>query len=109
MKFEIGQQVSWVSQAGGRSREKSGKVVAIVLPNVRPHNFLFDAGNPDGRLLADTHILHPIDSSSLPRNEESYLVSVPGQTSKASPVLYWPRVSGLRQVDGSRPAPESAG
>lgn len=87
-KYKQGQKVAWVSQAGGIETLKSGIIVEVVPPNKHPKNIPI--------------IAHPYwDKSSsmnsyeesLPRSEESYLVSVGGLVGR--PKLYWPRTSSI--------------
>jgi Iap family predicted aminopeptidase len=88
MSFQVGDTVTWTSQAGGHSKTKVGEVVNIV---------------PKGSQLSwrgvqfkDTHRFR---HGGGPRNHESYLVSVPAKTSKGKPTLYWPVVKNLRKVE----------
>ena len=72
--FKLGDKVKWVSQAQGCAVKKVGHVVEVVAPGTyatKLHNCGFRKG-------------------------ESYLVEVPGKTSKAQPKLYWPVVSLLK-------------
>ena len=71
LRLKLGDQVHWISQAGGYTKEKSGTVSEIIPAGEEPRARLKDHG--------------------LPRSHESYIVAV-NQTN------YWPRVSGL-QVD----------
>jgi hypothetical protein len=72
----VGDEVSWVSQAGGHSKRKAGRVVQVVPPKAMPCKKFADA----------------LRSSGLPRKEESYVVQVGKK-------LYWPRVNLLSLVE----------
>ena len=74
----LGSLVEWDSQANGKARTKRGEIVEVV-PAERLPRSKFDRG------------------TCLPRDHESYVVRAEaiGRTGKR---LYWPRVSGLREV-----------
>lgn len=76
-KFQPGDTVAWTSQAGGKSKEKTGKVVAVVPANQSP------------RLFAPTGLRLKTDALMM-RNHESYLIQV-GKSKR----LYWPLVKYL--------------
>lgn len=81
MVFKLGDEVSWISQAGGHAKKKIGNVVEVI---------------PAGVSTLDSKFRMELDASSTPRKEESYIVCVdvkPG--SRAKPKYYWPRVSAL--------------
>ena len=80
--FQVGDTVTWTSQAGGKSKTKTGKVVIIV---------------PAGKLLGEIPLggfrfRHLTLFSS--RDHESYLVQV-GKSRR----LYWPLVKNLKRVE----------
>lgn len=80
-KFKEGDEVIWSSQAGGRLKEKVGEVVEVL---------------PAGKSILKSRFRHDLDASTLPRDEESYIVCVgPKPGSRAKPKYYWPRVSAL--------------
>lgn len=88
--FHVGDTVEWTSQAGGYSKTKKGKVIAVIPPNVDPFRMELDGKHyvlPDGQRI-------PYNSTTfgggMARNHESYVVSV--NDGKA---YYWPRVSSL--------------
>lgn len=93
--FKIGEQVAWSSQAGGFTATKIGEVVGIVPPNT-----YISAANMRGVVFSDTAdatLTKRFDGGK--RDHESYIVKLrPGLSEKSSPVLYWPRVKGLRAV-----------
>ncbi len=75
MNFKIGDTVTWTSQAGGRFKTKTGRIVEIIPVQGRPPKNLAQG--------------------ALPRGHESYVVdtqNVPG----CAPRLYWPRVNLLK-------------
>ena len=86
-KFKVGDKVFWESQAAASRTRKEGTVYDIVRGTYKP----------DPRHYSEYSVMFDGDGS--PRGHESYLIEVPGgKTAKASPRLYWPRVSQLRLV-----------
>lgn len=81
-KFQIGDTVTWTSQAGGNAKTKTGKVIAIVPANRDPRMVRIGDYNLSR--------LPPFSSS---RDHESYLVQV-GKSKR----LYWPLVKYLEKV-----------
>lgn len=81
--FQIGDTVTWTSQAGGKSKTKTGKVVAAVPAGKSGREYL-----PLGVGLSATRI--PSFNS---RDHESYLIQV-GKSKR----LYWPLVKYLEKV-----------
>lgn len=86
-EFKVGDKVTWVSQAGGYTKVKSGVVVEVVKPGGRPSREAFES-------------LYTGNGIGAPRMHQSYVVRVPGATSKAAGAVYWPRAASLQ------PAPE---
>ncbi|MDN7577451.1 hypothetical protein QZM25_33080 [Burkholderia contaminans] len=86
-EFKVGDKVTWVSQAGGHTKVKSGVVEEIVKPGARPSREAFES-------------LYTGNGIGAPRNHQSYVVRVPGATAKAAGAVYWPRAASLQ------PAPE---
>ena len=82
--FKVGDEAEWTSQAGGHTKTKQGKVVAVVPVLVRP--FTVARKHLEGR-----YNLHDIDGGLGMRRHESYLIDVKGR-------LYWPRVSALQRA-----------
>jgi hypothetical protein len=82
LRFNEGDEVTWSSQAGGRTKVKEG-VVAEVVPatcmSTRERFIALYKGNGVG--------MH--------RYHESYVVLVGKKA-------YWPRVGALKPVDGSK-------
>ena len=76
--FREGDYVTWTSQAAGRSKDKTGKIVEIVPPGQRAVSKLKDPGSP--------------------RKHVSYVVEVAGKTRAHTTKLYWPVVSKLRKL-----------
>jgi hypothetical protein len=84
-KFVIGDTVEWTSQSSGFTTTKRGTVVVIVPPKKEAWP-----------LIPKKHSL--MSEFWLPRDHESYLVSVP-QGGKRKPKVYWPVVSKLKKVE----------
>lgn len=82
--FSVGDTVTWTSQAGGRSKTKTGEVVAVV-PHRRPLHSL---------QMADTSWKMSHLGIYSMRDYESYLVQV-GKSKR----LYWPLVKYLEKVE----------
>lgn len=76
MQFKVGDSVIWTSQAGARSKTKTGIVVQVVPPR----------GYPDRAIYPSLHA-----SGGLCRRQESYVVMVGKKP-------YWPRVKHLKSV-----------
>lgn len=93
MDFQVGQVVEWQSQANGTTVTKRGEVLAVIAPNT------YMCGSDLIQILGFDY-KRRFNVSSLgwgdKRNHTSYLIAVPGKTSKAKPKLYWPRVSALK-------------
>jgi hypothetical protein len=90
--MEVGTKVTWTSQSKGVKTTKCGTVAAVV-----PRG-----GSPKRTFAAVSRTLDVRSAigSGLPREHESYLVSVDvGKTDKAKPALYWPPVNQLRRAD----------
>lgn len=81
----VGEEVTWESQAGGRTTTKQGVIVEVV-PALR---------SPSLGELRQYHAPHSVGN---PRNHESYLVAVPNKSGRGRPHLYWPVVSLLKEV-----------
>ncbi|WP_238556028.1 hypothetical protein [Dickeya sp. NCPPB 3274] len=86
MTFDIGDAVFWESQANGSYKRKEGTIVAVIPAGIAP-------------VLTSHASLLPPGAGSLPRKEQSYIVSVPGKTDKAKPKHYWPRTSALNLTE----------
>jgi len=78
-----GDMVEWTSQAGGYTKTKRGKIVAVVARGQYPINCI-----PN-----DTYPFTQTFRDSIPRYHKSYLVQV-GKRSK----LYWPLVKNLKKI-----------
>ncbi len=81
MEFKLNDKVTWTSQAQGSTKTKIGTVVQVVAPKERL------------RLEHKDYGLHGYGD---PRDHESYVVHVAGQTDKAKGKRYWPRASALK-------------
>ncbi len=75
-----GRVVMWTSQAGGRTKTKTGTIMKVVPPNTHPRDALVGTA-------------FSVDAGSLGRDHESYLVQV-----GHSKHLYWPLVSKLTVI-----------
>lgn len=87
--MKIGDQVTWKSQAGGRWKEKTGKIIAILKPeeNARPILEAIGITFPSNRVKFQSH-------SELHRA----IVEVPrGGRSKLTD-YYSPRITQLKKV-----------
>jgi len=90
--FQVGDRVTWSSQANGTVSTKTGSIVEVVAPT----------------RLAQTrdHLGRKVFGNS--RHETSYVVAVPQpptKRGKARPAkLYWPHASALRRTPGRKPA-----
>jgi hypothetical protein len=76
MSFKIGDQVSWASQANGRTVVKKGAIYEIVAPGADPTG---------------------IKGAGMPRDHESYVVKAFKETDRKRTALYWPIVSKLHR------------
>ena len=95
LKLVLGDEVSWESQAGGCTARKQGMVIAVVPPKGKPADVLPDYAGSKYRTSIDPRSLGN-------RPEESYVVLVPGKTSRAMSMMYWPLVSKLQVVGGRK-------
>ena len=96
-KFEIGDVVTWASQANGSRTQKTGKIFYVVKPGERMNET--KARTALVGQFSDV-VVWVTDFEGLPRKEQSYLVVVPG-TGRRLPRGYWPRTSALRLADPS--------
>jgi len=85
--FQIGDAVTWTSQAAGYSSTKFGTVEEVVPAMGMPSRDRFPQ-------------LYRNAGVGQPRDHVSFVVRVPGKTAKAVGTLYWPRVSGLSGQPG---------
>ena len=83
VKFQVGDTVTWTSQAGGNAKTKTGKVVMAVPAKMMLSEIL-------GGFWATWTIK---DNLLRERNHESYLIQV-GKSKR----LYWPLVKYLEKV-----------
>lgn len=82
--FQIGDTVTWTSHANGNVKTKTGKVVAIIPPDIVPVNHVYKIeGKWNWRRVGVTY-----------RNHESYLIQV-GKSKR----LYWPLVKYLEKAE----------
>jgi hypothetical protein len=81
--FNVGDAVTWTSQANGSTRIKTGVVEAVVPPKAYPDRECFPQ-------------LYRGRGPGLWRDHVSYVVVVPGMTSKSGGTSYWPRAAALR-------------
>jgi len=101
MSFQIGDTVEWSSSSNGSERLKQGKIVYIFPPNIRPALY------PERTLLPEIEEFLKQKKLSFStsflgggpkRDEESYLIIVPGGTGRSKNRLYWPKVSWLKKI-----------
>lgn len=92
MALKIGEKVSWSSQAQGCSSKKVGTIVQVIPAG----SWLKDVVTQDE---AKKEFSLRTDFAGFPRDHESYLVAVPGNSDRAKKRLYWPRVSSLKTAD----------
>ena len=85
MKYNIGDLVTWQSQAQGSWITKAGTIAEVIPAGKLPDRVLFSS-------------LYKSSGVGLPRNEESYVVTVAGKTTKAKPRAYWPHANKLNPV-----------
>lgn len=78
MRFQIGQAVTWSSQANGNIKIKAGVVAQVVGPDERPDRERFPS-------------LYSSSGCGLSRKAISYVIV-------ADERAYWPRVTGLQPV-----------
>jgi hypothetical protein len=88
--FELGNSVTWTSQSAGYTRTKTGVVEQVVAPNKLPDRAQFEA-------------LYRTSGVGLPRAEESYVVRVPGKTTRSAGKLYWPHAGKLTLASAEEP------
>lgn len=81
-EFNVGDTVTWTSQAGGHTRIKVGSIEEVVPPGSLPNRAKFEPLFRSGGVGA-------------PRNHVSYVVRVPGKTTKSAGTVYWPRAAAL--------------
>lgn len=99
--FKIGDMVTWTSQSGGYTTEKTGVIVGVVPPHHRLSLHNYAGFKEDQNGFYRKYNTGPIDSCGLSRDHESYLVAVKtGKTDKAKKTIYWPIVSLLKRING---------
>ena len=88
--FNVDDVVKWRSQAGGSTKEKTGKVVMVIMRGMRPPYVIANAEFPDHRRM--------FDGSGIPGGYRvGYLVEVVGgKTDKAKKKLYLPYPNKLK-------------
>lgn len=89
--FNVGDSVTWTSQAGGNTKTKTGKVVAVIPGG--PSSGEQAGKEIRSRVRAGTH--RSAFGGGWARAEDSYVIEVP-QGPKAKPVLYWPVAKVLK-------------
>lgn len=87
-KFNVGEQVTWSSQAGGRTTVKTGVVAIVVPPGQSGYLMAEDLRDVTGDSLEPMRTAR--FNATLGRDHESYLVRV-------GRMIYWPVVSRLRE------------
>lgn len=84
-KFNVGDTVTWSSQAGGHTKVKTGVIEEVVSPKNYPNRERFPQ-------------LFNGSGTGLYRDDVSYVVRVPGKTPKSAGTLYWPRAGALKKA-----------
>ena len=92
-KFKVGDRVTWHSQAQGTRTDKSGVVFYVVPPRKKTDKSIALYYLQSQHAENATRLT---DFGGMVREEESYLVVVPG-TGRKLPAVYWPRASALRE------------
>ena len=91
VQFQVGDSVTWKSQANGSSKEKTGTVVEVV-----PANRQLKERGWEERFPCHVYDVSALDAGGQARQATSYLVAVQTQDKKQK--LYWPRAHGLKKV-----------
>lgn len=86
-QFNIGEVVTWESQAGGSYKSKTGKVIAIIPSKARVRDHV-----------PPPYSLDDVKGFGFDRRGISYLVEVQ-ETLRSKPRLYWPNVGGLKSAN----------
>ncbi|MGX9960553.1 hypothetical protein ACW0US_17545 [Xanthomonas euvesicatoria] len=89
--FALSATVQWSSSAGGSTKAKVGRIVAVIPPGRRTSDIAADFVRT--RVAAGTH--RSAFGHGMDREHESYVVEVAGATARSKPVLYWPTVRAL--------------
>jgi hypothetical protein len=84
-KFNVGDSVTWSSQAGGHTKVKTGVIEEVVSPKNYPNRERFPQ-------------LFNGSGTGLYRDHVSYVVRVPGKTPKSGGTVYWPRAAALKKA-----------
>jgi len=86
--FQVGDQVTWTSQAGGHTKTKAGTVVAVVPAGAYPDREKFP------RLYRSAGV-------GLKRGHLSYVVHVVMPSGRGAGTVYWPRAAALALAAGA--------
>lgn len=93
--YKVGDAVQWTSQAGGSTKTKVGKVIAVIQGGSNSAERA--NGEIKKRVRAGTH--RSAYGGGWARPDVSYVVEVPqGTTGRAKPILYWPVASALKSA-----------
>lgn len=90
-KLNLGDKVTWASQAGGHTTVKNGVIVEVI----KAHENVVDNGVINS--VVHKYNARPKISTAYSRDHDSYLVLVPQEGSR-KPLLYWPLVKYLRKT-----------
>ena len=90
-RFQVGDQVEWEGPYWDRRMER-GPVIAVVAANTYP----YDSLPPEVRNNAGLRCQFVVDQY---RDHESYVIQVES-FAVGQIMLHWPRVKGLRKVEG---------
>lgn len=92
-RFSVGDRVRWKSASGGYVKEKHGVVVCIVPAGEPPSKYAKQCAEELGVKAPEV---------GLAREHPSYLVHVPGKTSRGKGKLYFPLVQKLENDDDAQ-------
>lgn len=83
MPFKLNDKVKWTSSSNGSTKTKVGVIVDVIPTKGRIH---------------ECHREYGLEGYGLPREHESYVVHVAGNTEKSKGKRYWPLVNKLKKA-----------
>lgn len=87
LKFQLGEQVTWITKGNGTEIQRTGIVVLIIPRGILPM--------PTVRSFCKRNGLRTPELGGS-RQHESYIIAVPGETIRHKPRIFWPRLTELR-------------
>lgn len=99
MKFRVGDQVAWKSQAGGYAKEKYGTVIVLVPAQNSPLKKMLSSFIPRGWRNARGDLQGSRRFDGWQRNTPCYIVAVPSNSGRGKGTLYCPNVKHLRLAE----------